>query len=147
VRPLACKVGDLTVSLGASEGTAGTMYRALVFTNTGQRTCTIQGFPRVAFVAGDDGHQVGAAATRAGAEGGSIRLTPGSAAAASLGIRNVDAADPATCRPVPVRGLRVYPPHETKAEFVPFDTRACAGGLPGSQLTIRTIHRGSGLDS
>jgi uncharacterized protein DUF4232 len=122
------------------------MYRALVFTNIGQRTCTIQGFPGVSFVAGDDGHQVGAAAARTGAAGRLVTLGPGASAAATLGIRNVDAVDPAVCRPVAVRGFRVYPPHETKAEFVPFATRACAGDMPSSMLTVRTVHKGSGLE-
>jgi hypothetical protein len=138
-------VRDLDVSLGASEGTAGTTYRALVFTNTGGRTCTIQGFPGVSFVAGDDGHQVGEAAVRVGEKGPAVTLTPGGTATSPVGFVNVSVYDPATCGPTPVRGLRVYPPHERKSVFVPFETTGCAGELPGSQLTVRTVHSGSGL--
>jgi hypothetical protein len=138
-------VDDLTVALGASEGTAGTMYRALVFTNSGDRTCVIQGFPGVSFVAGDDGHQVGEAAVRTGTKGPAVVLKPGATAAAPVGFRNVTAFDPAVCRATDVRGLRVYPPHERRAEFVPFDTQGCAGVVPGGQLTVATVHAGSGL--
>ena len=144
-QPAVCTVGDLTVTLGASEGTAGTMYRALVFTNSGGRTCVIQGFPGVSFVAGDDGHQVGEAAIRTGAKGPAVILKPGATATAPVGFRNITAFDPAVCEPTDVRGLRVYPPHERKAEFVPFDTRGCAGVVPGGQLTVATVHAGSGL--
>ncbi len=143
--PAVCTVDDLTVSLGASEGTAGTMYRALVFTNSGGRTCVIRGFPGVSFVAGDDGHQVGEPAVRSGTKGPAVTLKPGMTATAPVGFRNITAFDPAVCRPTDVRGLRVYPPHERKAEFVPFATQGCAGVVPGGQLTVATVHAGSGL--
>jgi hypothetical protein len=69
-------VRDLDVSLG----TAGTLYRPLVFTNTGGRSCTIQGFPGVSFVTGDDGHQVGEAAMRVDPKGPPVTLKPGDTA-------------------------------------------------------------------
>jgi hypothetical protein len=141
-----CTSADLAVSLGASEGTAGKLHRALVFANTGRRSCTIQGFPGVSFVAGDDGHQVGQAADRDGLKGPAVRLTPGATATAPLTFVNLGVFDPAVCRPTPVRGLRVYPPHETRAKFVPFDTTACAGTTPTNTLRVNTVHPGSGLD-
>jgi hypothetical protein len=141
--PAVCTVRDLDVSLGAEEGTAGTMYRALVFTNTGNRTCTIQGFPGVSFVAGDDGHQVGEAAVRVEPKGSPVTLKPGDTANSAVGFVNIGLFDAATCQPTAVRGLRVYPPHERSSEFVPFETTGCAGDLPGSQLTVRTVRAGS----
>jgi hypothetical protein len=140
-----CKAADLTVSLGDSEGTAGTMYRALVFTNTGGRTCTIQGFPGVSFVAGDDGHQVSEAAVWIGEKGPVVALKPSMTATAPLGFVNIGVFDPETCQPTPVRGLRVYPPHDTASEFVPFETTACAGTPPSNHLKVGTVHEGSGL--
>src|SRR5262245_24601987 len=38
-----CKVADLSLRLGGGDAAAGTSYRALVFTNKGGRTCTMQG--------------------------------------------------------------------------------------------------------
>jgi uncharacterized protein DUF4232 len=140
-----CTVRDLGVSLGATEGTAGTMYRALVFTNTGDRTCVIQGFPGVSFVTGDDGHQVGEAAERVGEKGPPVALKPGATATSPVGFVNIGNYEPETCQPTAVRGLRVYPPHERRSEFVPLETTGCAGVLPGSQLTVRTVHLGSSL--
>jgi hypothetical protein len=140
-----CTVRDLDVSLGAEEGTAGTVYRALVFTNTGRRTCTIQGFPGVSFVTGDDGHQVGEAARRVDEKGPRVTLKPGETANSAVGFVNIGNFDPVACQPTAVRGLRVYPPHDRKSEFVPFETTGCAGDLPGGQLTVRTVHEGVGL--
>lgn len=142
-----CKAADLTVSLGDTEGAAGTMYYALVFTNAGGRTCTIQGFPGVSFVAGDDGHQVGPAAVWTGEKGPVITLKPGATATAPLGIGNIGAVEPAECQPTPVRGLRVYPPHDSASEFVPFETTACARTSPNFlYLRVLTVHEGSGLE-
>ncbi|MPZ79035.1 MAG: DUF4232 domain-containing protein [Actinophytocola sp.] len=140
-----CTVRDVDMSLGAEEGTAGTVYRALVFTNTGGRTRVIQGFPGMSFVTGDDGHQIGEAAEQVGPKGPPVTLKPGGTATAPVGFVNIGNFDEATCRPTAVRGLRAYPPHERRAEFVPFETTACAGDLPGSHLTVRTVHEGSGL--
>ncbi len=99
----------------------------------------------MSFVAGDDGHQVGEPAVRSGTKGPAVTLKPGMTATAPVGFRNITAFDPAVCRPTDVRGLRVYPPHERKAEFVPFATQGCAGVVPGGQLTGATVHAGSGL--
>jgi hypothetical protein len=35
--------------------------------------------------------------------------------------------------------LRIYPPGETAALFVPVEATGCAGTPPGSQLTVGTI--------
>ncbi len=141
-----CKAAELSLSLGHGEGTAGTFYRALRFTNTGKRTCTIQGFPGVSYVAGDDGHQVGPAAFRSGPKGAPIQLAPGATVNAPVGFVEVRNFDPAVCRPTPVRGLRVYPPHDTAAMFVPLDNAlGCAGTPPGNQLVVQTVRTGAGV--
>lgn len=141
-----CRTGDLRTTLGASEGAAGTMYRALVFTNVSSQPCTMRGYPAVAFLAADDWRQVGEAAVPTGPLGAAARLAPGQQAAATLGIVNTGNFDPETCQPVPVRGLVVSPPHATAAVLVPLDTTACTGALPGSQLSIRSVHKGANLE-
>lgn len=58
---------------------------------------------------------------------------------------NIGVYDPETCGPTPVRGLRVYPPHERRSEFVPFETTGCSLDMPGNhQLTVRTVVEGAG---
>ena len=139
-----CKVADLKLSLRDGDATAGTFYRSLVFTNKGNRTCTIQGFPGVSYVAGDDGHQVGPAAYRVGKKGPVITLKPGNSASADVGFVQVRNYDPAVCKPTAVRGLRVYPPHEYDSMFVPSEGTGCAGNPPGHQLTVATVKAGTG---
>ncbi|MEV4313504.1 DUF4232 domain-containing protein [Actinocrispum sp. NPDC049592] len=143
--PAECKVADLSLSIRGEDGALGTIYRGLVFTNTGGRTCTIEGFPGVSFVAGDDGHQVGQPAVRDGAKGGVVSLKPGDAATAPVGFTSIDAYDPAECQPTPVRGLRVYPPHDTASAFVAFPGQACANpSVP--HLKVLTVHAGPNLN-
>ncbi|MFR9806934.1 DUF4232 domain-containing protein [Pseudonocardia sp. RS010] len=138
--PPNCPTSALRITLGEADAGAGSVYRPLIFTNAGGTTCQLRGFPGVSYVAGDDGHQVGPAAAMSGERGGEVRLGPGMSAAAPLQLVNVQNFDAAVCRPTPVRGLRVYPPGNTEAAFVPFGTTGCAGEqLPGDQLSVRTM--------
>jgi hypothetical protein len=138
-----CKVADLSLSLNHGEGTAGTYYRALIFTNKGERTCTIQGFPGVSYVTGDDGHQVGQAAERNGAKKPAVTLEPGDSAHVTIGFLDVGAFDEATCQPTKTRGLRVYPPHEYDSMFVPADGLGCAKDVSENQLTVTSLEPGT----
>lgn len=139
-----CKIADLSLSLAGGDSGAGTTYRSLVFTNKGARTCTIQGFPGVSYVTGDDGRQVGPAAFREGTKGPAVTLKPGETASAEIGFVQVRNFDPAVCKPTEVRGLRVYPPHDYDSLFVAAPGTGCAGTPPGNQLTVRTVQPGSG---
>ncbi|MFI9457044.1 DUF4232 domain-containing protein [Amycolatopsis sp. NPDC052450] len=136
-----CQSDDVTLALGKGDGAAGSVYRPLLITNSGNEPCRIQGFPGVSYVAGDDGHQVGKPADRAGDKGGVVELRPGQVAAADIRFVNVHNYDPATCDPVPVKGLRIYLPQETESNFVPTDGTGCANpDIPGDQLTVRSVH-------
>ncbi|WP_158888498.1 DUF4232 domain-containing protein [Amycolatopsis anabasis] len=140
-----CKSANLQLSLGQGDGAAGTVYRPLKFTNTGDQPCTIQGFPGVSYVAGDDGHQVGPAAFRDGQKGGPVLLKKGETAFADVGFVTVQNYEPGVCKPQPVRGLRVYPPQETESKFVEYNGTGCAGDqIPGNQLTVKSIVKGGG---
>jgi hypothetical protein len=134
-----CTTAELSASLGEGGAAAGSVYRPLIFTNTGSRTCELRGFPGVSYVAGDDGHQVGPAAAMSGERGGQVPISPGSTARAQLQLVTVQNYDPADCHPVPVRGLRVYPPGDTASLFVPMDGEGCSTTPPGNQLSIQTI--------
>jgi hypothetical protein len=136
-----CKAANLKLSIGGGDAAAGTVYRQLVFTNTGASPCVLQGFPGVSYVAGDDGHQVGPAAVRIGTKGEAIDLAPGASAAAPVGFTQVRNYDEAVCKPTAVRGLRVYPPQETASMFIALEGTGCAGNPPGQQLTVKTIQR------
>ena len=115
-------------------------YVGLQFRNAGPAACTLYGYPGVSWVAGADGHQVGAAATRQADNSGpaerAVTLAPGALASAPLDIVNASALPPAQCKPVPVRGLRVYPPGERAALFLSLPT--ASGGYGECSLPTQT---------
>lgn len=137
-----CKAGDVALSLGGGDAGAGSEYRSLLIKNTSGTPCTIQGFPGVSYVGGDNGAQIGQAAERDGSKGAPVKLAPGQTAAADLQFAQVRNFDPGICKPTPVKGLRVYLPQETASKFVPLDGTGCAGtNIPGKQLGVKTVHK------
>jgi len=54
-----CVSANLKVSLGTVQGTAGTIYHPIVFTNVGSSACTIFGVPVIQPVSGADHRAVG----------------------------------------------------------------------------------------
>jgi uncharacterized protein DUF4232 len=139
-----CKAADLKLTLKGSDAGAGHAYVNLVFTNKGSRTCTMQGYPGVSYVTGDNGRQVGEAAYRQGTKGAVVTLAPGKSAYAPIDEVNVHNYDPAACHPTSTRGLRIYPPHDTAAMFVSQSGTGCTGSVPGHQLSVKTVVAGTG---
>lgn len=137
-----CTTEHLQISLGPSEGAAGSVYRTVIFRNTGSVTCHLGGFPGVSYVAGSDSHQVGAAAAMSGDRGADVQLAPGGTAGAAVQMVNVANYDAAACRPTAVDGVRVYPPGNTGSQVVPLQTTGCAGSPPGNQLTVQAMRAG-----
>ncbi|WP_223198682.1 DUF4232 domain-containing protein [Solihabitans fulvus] len=132
-----CQAADLGLSFGHAEGAAGTVYRAVQFTNYGDNTCVLQGFPGVSYVDGD-GNQVGAAARRDGPAGSLVTLDPGATASAIVGFVQIGLFDPAVCQPTPVAGIQVYPPDSTESLFLEMPgQQGCAGDVsPSAQLKV-----------
>lgn len=127
-----CALDSLKVTLGTPDGTAGTSYYPIIFTNTGTVACELHGYPGVSFVGDGNGTQIGAAA----AEDGSVAivantLAPGSAVTARLAIS--DPGNYSDCSPVPVDGLRIYPPHSYTSAYV------ATTGLTGCSNKARNI--------
>jgi hypothetical protein len=131
------------VSVHGPRGGAGHRVATIVFTNSGQASCTITGWPGVSYVAGDDGHQVGAAAGRDGTRGSPVTLAPGQSASAL--VREVNARDypPGKCHPTHVRGLRIYPPNNTASVYVARPGTGCANPHV-DQLGVRAVAPGTG---
>nr|WP_305788852.1 DUF4232 domain-containing protein [Actinoplanes lichenis] len=125
-----CTASDLKITdeAAAGGGSAGHHSEYLIFENVTGKACSLEGYPGVSFVTGDSGKQVGKAFARAGGDTPLIMLTPGDRVHATIQIadpRNVDAGD---CKPVEVRGYRIYPPDETAAVFVSKPQTACSAG-------------------
>lgn len=136
-----CVVSELRVTLGQSQGAAGSTELPLVFTNVGGRTCALDGFPGVSYVQGGaDGAQVGAAATRSGESAGAVTLAPDATATAMVRAVEVQNYPADTCAPTPVAGLRVYPPNDTGSIFVPYATTGCSKtGDDLNQLSVQAV--------
>src|SRR3954466_16021370 len=119
--PSRCRLGDLSVHLGAAGHAAGSTYRPIVFTNTGDAACTLRGYPGVAYVAPTSGRQIGAAASRdSGVRTRTVTLAPGRHAAAPLQLGNYLTSPAGACAAKPVSGLRVSPPGSSTAAYVAF---------------------------
>ncbi len=122
-----CTSAQLGVAQSGGGVGAGQYYSTLVFTNTSGQTCTLAGFPGVSYVAAG-GVQSGNPAQRTGDPYGTVTLKPHGTASAALHDSNgIGGYDPAQCQLTAAEGLRIYPPGEKNALFLPWATQHCAG--------------------
>lgn len=121
--PGRCHTPDLTVTINETRGggAAGHHGETLTFTNVSAQSCTLQGYPTVAFVTGDDGTQVGADFAPEG-DPTKVTLKPGDSARSDLLLPDPGAAK---CKATETRGFRILPPDETAAIFVSSPQQAC----------------------
>lgn len=146
----ACAPTDIRVRLDArSIGVAaGTSYVPLDFTNISAAACRLAGFPSVTVAAGQNGKQIGPAATSyAGSPGsgtgGNVVLSADGTAHAWLHIADAANLPASQCRPVRAAGLDVALPGETQATFVRYAVTTCAGRVTGTDiLTVEPFHPG-----
>jgi hypothetical protein len=135
-----CQTGNLTVAIGQSQGTAGSVFEPLRFTNKGASSCTMSGYPGVSFVTAGSGAQVGAAASRNAQHAAkTVTLAPGAGAEAIVQVVDHGNYDPAQCKATDVSGFRVYPPGQTAAVYVPFAETATACSTDVTQLTVEAV--------
>jgi Domain of unknown function (DUF4232) len=137
--PPACATGGLVVWMNTNgNGTAGTVYYVLRFTNLSGHACTLRGFPGVSAVK-LNGQQLGSAAARDQATPvKTISIPNGHTAKATLGIVEAGNFPTSKCGPTTAAGLRVYPPNQTASKIVPFPFAACSHNGPVF-LRIRTV--------
>ena len=135
----ACTSADLQVSLGGGAGAGMSQnHTGLQLRNTGSSACTLYGYPGVSWVRGASGIQTGAAAVRQADPSGTettVTLAPGALASAPLDIVDAAVIPPSECKPVAVRGLRIYPPGQKAALFLSLPT--AAGGYGECSLTTK----------
>lgn len=141
-----CATRDLQVKLGVSQGTAGSTYTVIDFTNIGTGTCTLYGYPGVALAGGSPVAQIGAAAAESDATPRLlVTLAPGATGNALLRIVDAGNFPPGKCHPVTASFLQVFPPNQTTPTYVATSTQACA--KPVRLLTIGVVQPGSGSSS
>jgi Domain of unknown function (DUF4232) len=123
----ACTTSGLVVWLGTNgNGTAGTIFYNLRFTNLSGHTCHLRGFPGVSAV-NLGGHQLGSPAGRISTTAAkTVNIANGHTASASLGIVEAGNFPSSKCAPATAAGLRIYPPNQTASKVIPFPFRACS---------------------
>lgn len=134
----ACAGGNTRVWLGLpGDGTAGTTFFQLEFSNIGPVPCTLSGFPGVSAIRAN-GHQAGLGAGRSGSPH-RVTLAPGATAHVILGVTDAGAV---CAHPVRTVTLRVFPPGQRSAQFLPLALDAC---LHHRVLRVRPVHSGTGI--
>src|SRR5450631_2590921 len=83
--PAACPTRSLKAKIGISQGTAGSVYTVIDFTNIGNVTCTLYGYPGVSLAGGTPVKQIGLAAAESKITPRTlVTLAPGAVANALL---------------------------------------------------------------
>ncbi|HEY5318726.1 MAG TPA: DUF4232 domain-containing protein [Solirubrobacteraceae bacterium] len=134
-----CATSGLVVWLDTQgNGTAGSTYYTLEFTNLSGHTCTLGGYAGVSAV-DLAGHQLGSAASRDKATSPhTITLAAGASATAVLRIVEAGNFPGSACHQVTAAGLRVFPPNLTTSKVVPFPFPACSRSGP-VYLSVRAV--------
>lgn len=135
--PDRCLVSELTVTLGQESGAAGSVGFPIVFTNTSQRQCVLDGFPGVSYAHGPGSEPIGAPAARQGSSSGPVRLAPGEKASATVQAVNVSNYPQDRCAPAKAPGLRIYPPNDVDSLYVAHEGTACTLATPDTSAQLK----------
>ena len=148
--PGQCPAKALKITMGRGDGAAGSIYYPLEFTNASGVTCTMYGYPGVAFVTRPGDTAAGATVLGAPAvresniTGKPVTLVPGATAHASLRVQVAQSYPVAVCKPVTGRWLQVYPPGSYAPRYIRFTAVTCTGKIPSrSTLGIYVVQPGA----
>jgi Domain of unknown function (DUF4232) len=141
--PGPCPTRSLQVKLGVSQGTAGSVYTTITFTNISNVTCTLYGYPGVSLQTARPLHQIGKPARENPATPRKlVTLQPQTTANALLQIVDAGNYPPSTCGPATAHYLQVYPPNQTTPAYIKYKTQACS--KPVRLMTVDVVKPGSG---
>jgi Protein of unknown function (DUF4232) len=136
-----CPASHLAVWVNAdsADGTAGTTFFTLDYTNTSRSTCFLDGYPGVSATT-SGGAQIGKAATRNNSTPARvIDLAPGATAHSNLGYHDI-LIEP-SCKERTAAFLKVYAPNDTVAKHAFFSLTMCATGQ--SDLSVTRVQAGA----
>ena len=141
--PGPCPTRSLQVKLGVSQGTAGSVYTTIDFTNISNVTCTLYGYPGVSLQTARPLHQIGKPARENPATPRKlVTLQPQTTANALLQIVDAGNYSAGTCGPTTAHYLQVYPPNQTTPAYIKYKTQACS--KPVRLMTVDVVKPGSG---
>ncbi len=131
-----CASSQLQLSLGETQGEAGSFDTPVILTNTGGAPCTVSAYPGVSYI-NSSGQQLGPSAARtSGPHAEVITLQTGQAASALLHQTDPGDFDTSTCRPQKAQRLRVYPPGQTVPLSVADKVTVCTTSAGRSTITV-----------
>jgi hypothetical protein len=143
----ACSSRYLRGDLGLSQGTAGSVYQVITFTNLNNVPCTMYGYPGVALANGTPVTDVGAPADRDHtATPTRVTLQPQGVASATLRIADAGNFPSAQCKIVNTTWLSAIPPGQYVPLYVPYKTMGCSDSAT-HLLTITPVVPGNGGSS
>lgn len=142
----ACATSALHASLGQGGGAAGSAFYPIVFTNVSGSGCTLFGYPGVSFVTKAGGTLIGKAARRNPTFASHlVTIAPGGTAHAQLQVVNAMNFPATECGLVTAHVLRVYPPGQFAALYIPLTAPACSAKSNAVRiLAVQTVQPGSG---
>jgi hypothetical protein len=141
--PSPCPTRSLHVKLGATQGTAGSVYTTIVFTNVSNSTCTLYGYPGVSLTTGKPVTVIGKTAKENPATPRRlVTLQPQTSASALLRIVDAHNYSASQCTPKSTTYLQVYPPNQTAPVRIKYKTTACA--QPINLMTVDVVKPGTG---
>ena len=142
--PAPCPTRYLGVKAGLSQGTAGSIYQVIDFTNISNVSCTLYGYPGISFAStGSSGGQIGLAAKENPTPPRElVTLAPGATANALLRIVAAGNFPPATCGIVTAHWLVIYPPNQTTPVYLKYSSPTCSKQV--QILTVNVVQPGSG---
>jgi len=134
------------VKLGVSQGTAGSVYTTIDFTNISNVTCTLYGYPGVSLQTARPLHQIGKPAKENPATPRKlVTLQPQTTANALLRIADAGNYPASECGMTTAHYLQVYPPNQTTPAYIKYTTQACS--KPVRLMTVNVVIPGSGSSS
>jgi hypothetical protein len=144
--PPPCPTRSLQAKIGVSQGTAGSVYTVIVFSNISNVTCTLYGYPGISFAGGSPVSQIGLAATESNVTPRQL-VTLAPHAVGNALLRIVDAGNfPASkCHRVTAKYLQIYPPNQTTPIYLSFSSQTCS--KPVQILTVSVVQPGAGSAS
>lgn len=142
--PAHCPTRYLGVKAGLSQGTAGSIYQVIDFTNISNVSCTLYGYPGISFAStGSSGGQIGLSAKENPTPPRElVTLAPGATANALLRIVDAGNFPPAKCGMVTAHWLVIYPPNQTTPVYLKYSSPTCSKQV--QILTVNVVQPGSG---
>jgi hypothetical protein len=135
-----CRSSELRASVGRLDPGAGQKNYPVVLTNDSARTCTLRGYPAVAFVDAA-GKQLGVDPKRSDARLTTVHLAPGSSAWAGLSFANPELSEAETATPAE---LLVTPPDERDRLRVTWEKGEVPVGGNKASLFLTVFGPGTG---